>query len=454
MIKTLLNLILIIFHLFFCSQLLAQLISGPMLGYIEHRTAKIWCEIGAKSNATLQFWPINKTVSPKLAFPNYHSAYDYKTVVFDLVGLEPGQEYAYQITIDKKDKSERLKGTFKTQVLWKYRIPAPDFSFIAGSCNYINQPIYDRPGKPYGSDSIIFLSMAKEKAEFMLWLGDSWYTREVDFQSEWGLWNRASRDRAVSEIQPIFRSMSHFAIWDDHDYGPNNEGLSYIFQEESRKVFMAYTANPTYGLYDKGIYSKISYNDVDLFMMDNRTWRSSDDMLSNINNIPNSEKLMFGQEQINWLKNSLLNSYAPFKIIVTGSQVLNEVEDGGDCFYNYPVEYNDLMNFLNVHKINGVIFLTGDKHHSEIIKKDREMAYPLYDVTVSSLTAGISKVKKEFINQSNRIPNTLVEEHNYGRFTVSGKPKERVLQVEFVNISGQSKSKWLISENDLRYNKK
>ncbi|HRI35478.1 MAG TPA: alkaline phosphatase D family protein, partial [Saprospiraceae bacterium] len=181
---------------------------------------------------------------------------------------------------------------------------------------------------------------------------------------------------------------------------------------------------------------------------------SSDDMLSNINNIPNSEKLMFGQEQINWLKNSLLNSYAPFKIIVTGSQVLNEVEDGGDCFYNYPVEYNDLMNFLNVHKINGVIFLTGDKHHSEIIKKDREMAYPLYDVTVSSLTAGISKVKKEFINQSNRIPNTLVEEHNYGRFTVSGKPKERVLQVEFVNISGQSKSKWLISENDLRYNKK
>ena len=189
-------------------------------------------------------------------------------------------------------------------------------------------------------------------------------------------------------------------------------------------------------------------------MMDNRTWRSSDDMLSNINNNPNKEKLMFGQEQMNWLKNSLLNSYAPFKIIVTGSQVVNEVEDGGDCFYNYPVEYNDLMNFLNVHKINGVIFLTGDKHHSEIIKKDREMAYPLYDVTVSSLTAGISKVKKEFINQANRIPNSLVEEHNYGRFTVSGKPKERVLQVEFVNISGQSKSKWLISENDLRYNKR
>ena len=64
------------------------------------------------------------------------------------------------------------------------------------------------------------------------------------------------------------------------------------------------------------------------------------------------------------------------------------------------------------------------------------------------------EVKKEFINQSNRIPNTLVEEHNYGRFTVSGKPKDRVLQVEFVNISGQAKSNWLISENDLRYNKK
>ena len=48
---------------------------------------------------------------------------------------------------------------------------APEFSFLAGACSYFNEPIYDRPGKPYGSDSSIFETMAKEKAAFMLWLG-------------------------------------------------------------------------------------------------------------------------------------------------------------------------------------------------------------------------------------------------------------------------------------------
>jgi alkaline phosphatase D len=31
--------------------------------------------------------------------------------------------------------------------------------------------------------------------------------------------------------------MSHYAIWDDHDYGPNNADKSYHLKETSRKVF-------------------------------------------------------------------------------------------------------------------------------------------------------------------------------------------------------------------------
>ncbi len=96
------------------------------------------------------------------------------------------------------------------------------FSFITGSCAYFNEPVYDRPGKPYGGDSIIFESMAKDTAAFALWLGDNWYTREVDLLSPWGLWYRASRDRAQPVLMKPIEDMPQYAIWDDHDYGPDN----------------------------------------------------------------------------------------------------------------------------------------------------------------------------------------------------------------------------------------
>ena len=34
----------------------------------------------------------------------------------------------------------------QTQVLWDYRMDPPPFSFVTGSCAYINEAQYDRPG--------------------------------------------------------------------------------------------------------------------------------------------------------------------------------------------------------------------------------------------------------------------------------------------------------------------
>jgi hypothetical protein len=103
-------------------------------------------------------------------------------------------------------------GNFKTQELWQWRKDPPKFSFLTGSCTYINNPEFDRPGKPYGQDSTIFETMAKEKSDFMLWLGDNWYTREIDYYSEWGLFNRPSSDRRKPFYTNLFKAMPHYAI--------------------------------------------------------------------------------------------------------------------------------------------------------------------------------------------------------------------------------------------------
>jgi alkaline phosphatase D len=290
--------------------------------------------------------------------------------------------------------------------------------------------------------------MAREKAAYMLWLGDNWYTREVDYYSEWGLWYRAHRDRRLPILQNFWKAMPHLAIWDDHDYGPNDIGKNYVLKEESRRVFQSYWLNKSYGQNGEGIYTQYSYGDVDIFMLDDRWWRSSDRMKDSVNGQPNPEKKMFGAEQMQWLKNALLYSDATFKIIATGSQVLNPVSPW-DKMRAFPVEYNELMRFLQEYGVNGVLFLTGDRHHAEIIKVDRPGTYPLYDITASPLSSGTHKFSGPEANNPFRIFG-LEEKQNYSRVSISGPKDQRKLTVQFLGVKGEPLGEWSVTEAGLK----
>ena len=421
-----------------------------MLGTVELRTAKIWVEVKPGSSVVLQYWKQGDLKSVKLIEKKTGRNEWFAPVVFDLVGLQFNTTYEYKISINQSQITapKKADGNFTTKDLWQWRKPAPDFSFLTGSCAYFNEPIYDRPGKPYGGDSSIFESMAKEKAAFMLWLGDSWYTRDVDYNDAWGLWYRASHDRSMPVLQNFLKSTSHIAIWDDHDYGPNDIGSNYILKDESRKVFMNYFPNNSFGMNGQGIYSLTSYSDVDVFMLDDRWWRSADAMYDSVNGKPNTEKTMLGRAQMQWLKNSLLFSRATFKIIALGSQVLNPVSPF-DKFTNCPAEYNELMDFLKQYKVNGVVFLTGDRHHSEIIKVNREGTYPLYDVTASPLTSGTHKFSGPEKENPYRVLG-IDEKQNYTKFSFSGERNKRKMLVEFFGIKGEKLGEWSILESDLK----
>lgn len=425
----------------------AQIKSGPLVGYVEHRTAKVWIELDQEVDVQLKYWKKNAANTIQTAYPKHFRKFSFHTVVFDCVNMEFGQTYNFEIYFGKK--ASGAIGSFTTQDLWQWRKPAPDYSFLSGSCSYHNEPIYDRPGKPYGGDSSIYAAMIQEKSAFMLWLGDNWYTREVDYFSEWGLWYRASRDRHMNYTRDFYKSMPQIATWDDHDFGPNNEGVSYILSKESREVFQAFWANPSYGAHDDGIYTKVNYYDTDLFLLDNRTWRASDDMLDSINGKANDDKIMFGTQQMTWLKNALLNSRATFKIIVAGSPMLNRANNY-DCWIHYPNEHQDFLNFLSQHRIKGVLFLTGDRHHSEIHVERRDGLYPLYDITTSSLTSGITKISGPELNNPQRLANCLVEENNYARFSISGLKQDRKLKVDFVDKKGITKYTWEVNEKELK----
>ncbi len=425
----------------------ARIVSGPMLGPVELRDAKIWVEVSQEvKTVSLQVYKKGSAVAVKTQQYKGELGNEFNPIYFTIGGLDINTTYEYKIGINGKPSTKG--GEFTTKDLWQWRKPAPDFSFLTGSCSYFNQPVYDRPGVPYGKDSSIFEPMAKEKAAFMLWLGDAWYTREVDYYSEWGLWYRASHDRALPITQNFFKAMPQLAIWDDHDYGPNDIGKNYVLKETSRTVFNKYFCNPSSGENGQGTYTMTSWGDADIFMTDDRWWRSADGIKDTVNGKPNPEKRMLGAQQMEWLKNSLIYSTATFKIIAVGSQVLNPVSPY-DTWWDFPAEYDELMNFLKEYKINGVVFLTGDRHHSEIIKVDRPGTYPLYDVTVSPLTSGTHKFGGPEKTNAYRVVG-IDEKQNYGKFSFSGAKGDRKLTVTFLGLKGEKLGEWSVNEKELK----
>jgi alkaline phosphatase D len=433
-----------------------RVISGPMLGQVELRDAKIWVEVSQEvKSVSLQYYKKarpddlvgrGETSKSKTILYKGELGNDFNPVTFTVGGLNFNTTYQYKILVNGKPTN--ASGEFTTKDLWQYRKDVPDFSFLTGSCAYFNEPEFDRPGKPYGLDESIFETMAKERSAFMLWLGDTWYTREVDYYSKWGLWYRAHHDRAVPALRNFLKAMPQFAIWDDHDYGPNDIGSNFILKDESRKIFSSYFCNPSYGENGQGIYSMITWGDADIFLTDDRWWRSDDHTKDSVNGKPNPEKRMLGRQQMDWLKNSLLYSSAPFKIIAMGSQAINPVSPF-DKWWDFPAEYDEMMNFLKENKINGVLFLTGDRHHSEIIKVERPGTYSLYDITVSPLTSSGYTFNDKEKNNPYRVIG-FDQKQNYGKIFFTGKRGDRKMTVEFLGLKGEKLGEWSIHEKDLK----
>lgn len=428
------------------------LVSGPRADFIQLRNTTIWLEVAPSViKVEIKYHDSANLQDQHIVSYKGQLGKEFNPIKIELNGLKMNTTYAYAVVLNGKPVPFPYTLKFKTKDLWQWRKPAPDFNFLTGSCAYFNEPIYDRPGKPYGGDSSIFETMADTKAAFNVWLGDNWYTRESDYFTKWGMQYRAHHDMSLPVLQRFMSSMPQYATWDDHDYGPDDEGKSFILKDESRKIFMDYWCNPSFGEDGKGIYTQISYGDVDLFLTDDRYFRSEDGIFDSINGKPNNDKSFFGRRQLDWLENALVYSRSTFRIIAVGSQVLNPyIPSNVEGMFRYSAEFNELLDFIKRQKITGVLFITGDRHHSEVIKMERENAYTLYDITTSPFTAGISKVEGREKSNPFRVSGTLVEQQNFANISISGGKNDRTLKVEFIGLKGKKLGEWMINEQQLK----
>ena len=327
-----------------------------------------------------------------------------------------------------------------------------DFSFLTGSCAHLDRTLEDSTGIYYKGDTSIFYSMSQTPSDFLLWLGDNWYLDAGEWTTSEGLKYKAEHNRNANVMKRLRqRGIPEYAIWDDHDYGYNNANKIYPLKKESRQVFIdTWPDNPSYGENGEGIYTSFRYQDVLFILLDDRWWRDDDRKWAYRWFIkPNPNKLMFGRQQMDWLKRTLLeDTTASFKIIVNGSQVLNPLAKG-DCLVHFPVEYGELLEFIDANKISGVLFLSGDRHFSEIIELKRKN-YPLFDITVSPFTSDIDRPRGRERRNFFRIPGTLLLTKNFAQVSISGVKDNRKLEVRFFDNRGKKLLDWKVSSVQLK----
>ena len=434
----------ILFSLMFISTYAQDLInSGPMVGYSTMQEVLLWVQTEERANVHFEYYEIN---NPKVKFSTdkieteKKNGYVAKLIADQVV---PGKKYKYEVYINNYKIERNYAMEFQTQELWKWRTDPPDVKFIIGSCSYINEPKFDRPGKPYGSNFEIFNSINKKNPDFMLWLGDNTYLREPDWNSRTGFIKRYSHTRAFPELQPLLASTHHYATWDDHDYGPNNSDGSFWLKETASEIFKLFWGNPNYNVTGKGgITGFFQWSDLDFFLLDNRYHRTANNNLT-------GNRQMLGKDQIDWLINALSFSQASFKFVAVGGQVISN----GVVYENYatyPDERKYLLDKIREAKIEGVIFLDGDRHHTILSKmQETKNVYPLYDLTCSSLTAGVNNDNEPY--NSFKLEETFVNVNNFGMLNVTGPTNDRELTIQIFDKDG--KELWIksIKANDLKY---
>ncbi len=417
----------------------ARLRSGPMLGYAELTEASIWVQTTAPAEVRVRYRPEGESGEGRTSPPVQANEDRDLTALFVLPNLEPGTRYAYEILVNGAPAGFAgggTSGSFSTQPFWQWRGNPPEFTVAFGSCYYANEPKSDRPGTPYGSDPGIFRTIAAMKPDLMIWLGDNIYYREPDFGSIAAMKRRNALAREEPALQPLLATTHHYAIWDDHDFGPNDSTWINRYWKESLDIFKTYWANPTYGAHGiDGVFSWFSWEDVDFFLLDDRMYRTPE-------RAPETpDKTMLGREQLRWLEHALSYSRAPFKIVVNGSQVLNS-NARDECFAHYATEQKELLDWIVKNRIRGVVFLSGDRHETELIRVTPEGSYPLYDFTSSPLTAGLTNpMPAEEQNNPLRVPGTLVNDmHSFGVLKFSGTCSERTLEMQVYDREG--KQRW------------
>lgn len=375
----------------------APLLSGPMVGHVTESSATVWlrAEPGARIGGEVEQSSAGGSLAGNggVATGVVRSLGDgFALVTFE--GLRPSAESRARLSIRRgagaaAPTEELVEVTFRTAP------PASSTGIVRlafGSCAKASA----HPELP------VYRAIAAEAPDFAIFVGDNSYFIVGGDGADWqktsgpmGDWTspelmlaRHLETRDLRDLRDLIRSVPCYAVWDDHDYGPNNADHRFPLKHEALRLFQQVWANPSYGTPGTpGIFSSFRHGPVEVFLMDDRYYKDVERGETPAEGRPD-DRAIWGAAQLEWLKAGLRSSTAPVKLIANGTQVLAETPDGEGHFQEAPAERERLFAFLREERIGGVVFLSGDRHYSEANRLNREGEPALLEFTSSPMGQG------------------------------------------------------------------
>ncbi len=255
----------------------------------------------------------------------------------------------------------------------------------------------------------IWRAIGAAKPDLFVFLGDNLY---ADARDEATLRQRYAEFMAVEPLQAFRRSTRHVAIWDDHDFGDDDEGADYPLKQLSQQLFCDAWNEPADsprrradGIYQSYVFEALGRR-IQVILPDlrfNRTMLTADPSLKSSYAamvlraklsgqpmtgwyVPDArpEATLLGQAQWTWLEAQLR---VPADVRLIGSSVQFAADGSGwEGWANFPRERARLVELIRTTRAEGVVFLSGDMHYAELSSIDVDGGYPLWDATSSGLT--------------------------------------------------------------------
>jgi len=333
---------------------------GPMVGHVGPDEAHIWVRTLTEVEVSVE--GVGSGIKKRTS-----STDDY-TAVLRITGLEPEKAYSGHLRIDGQ-RDPNASFSFKTAPLPESS--APFTLAFGGGAGFT--PHYEHMWK----------TIERADPDFMLLLGDNVYIdqpKHPDVQRF--CYHRRQGSRPY---QRLLQRTPTWSIWDDHDFGTNDchggpDIDSRPWKRAVWNVYRANWANPAYGLGgdDIGCWYRFTWGAVEFFMLDGRTWRT---------NPKKPGGSMLGPVQKKWLKDAVKQSKATFKVLCSPVPWAKGTKPGSkDTWDGFPEERREILDFLAVHDIEGVVLMSADRHRSDAWMVERKGAYDLFELNSSRLT--------------------------------------------------------------------
>ena len=414
--KTIITLI-ITTLLFFSHSILifgqeSEQIIGPLLGHTETNSINIWARLSSKGQYILEVKKAGSKEWKKFK-ANAKKDNDF-CITWRVENLIPSTHYQYRIKKGKVILNESNNLNFKTAPPINSKTQV-HIAFGSGS-NYNK------------GTAEVWTRISKSNIDAMVILGDTPYIDATELSTQREKYREFSD---FAEFKNLVQSIPFWGTWDDHDFAFNDSDGTAKGKENSLKAFKEYRPNDTFGDGTEGVYTKFNYGSVEVFLLDTRWWSWTAPSYADT-----TKKTLLGKTQWEWLKKSLIESKATFKLIACGMIWDDKKNKEKDDWGTYMHERDALFSFIGKEKISGVVLIGGDIHVSRVLryKTEEEIGYPLYQFITSPLHN--RTIKSLNVPHPDLIRDAVIP-HTFLKITADPTVVPATLRAEFIDKDGK-----------------